>query len=141
MPRKALLRNWLHGEADDLKELRYHVSLSRELLYKTKGIFKFKKSNTDTLTRAMQPRLSHSARLRLRSKQQVPLSGPLAFFLHRGWLSEIVWYTCPTNQHCKFQESVKELRASEMFWLLRHNDKRIMRALERAPRLSAPIRN
>jgi hypothetical protein len=48
--------------------------------------------------------------------------------------------SCPTNQHCKFQESVKELRASELFWLLRHNDKQIMRAPETAPRLSAPIR-
>jgi hypothetical protein len=35
---------------------------------------------------------------------------------------------------------VKELSASELFWLLRHKDKRIMPAPETAPGLLAPIR-
>jgi hypothetical protein len=35
---------------------------------------------------------------------------------------------------------MKELRASELSWLLRHKGKRIMRAPETALRLSAPIR-
>jgi hypothetical protein len=48
--------------------------------------------------------------------------------------------SCQTNWHCKFQESVEELRASELFWLLRHKDKRIMLVPETAPGLSAPIR-